>query len=606
MKKLISILLCLCLVLSLGVLSVFASEELSPEEAPESAAEAVPEEEAPLTLDGEEPDGGESGETGSGGEGEGGDSGEAGHVTPTDAEENATPSDAKKLDPIDELLEGAPEDPEVTSGVIAGTNLRWNVDIDSGVLTISGTGDMPDYADFDEMTNAYHPNTPWWDCRAVIRKIVVESGVTGLGSYAFSRLPLVTEVSLPGTLTDIRKGAFHCCLSLPEVTIPAGVTDIGNSAFENCNALASVTFPDGLKTIGANAFYFTILNSIALPDGLESIGSGAFYASSFTELTLPGSLGDLTPAPDTTGIQLSPFSGCADLWAVTLGEGITNVPPLYFGQSYAMEILNLPSTIRTLGHEFIILHDSPAALTTINVAHRSGYAFIGWTDENGSVFSSEELCTGVEYVGDLTATWIRTWEEGHFTDVSETAWYHDAVQFCYQAELMNGMSETRFEPNGSATRAQVVTVLWRLAGEPAAKDSDFSDVTGGKYYSTAVAWAADNGITNGYPDGTFRPNNDVTRQEFVTFLYRFTEAWAGEQPPSCDSDPLAEFADRDQVGSWAQSAECWSVAAGLQEGSLEGGVLYLNPARSIRRSELAAFLMRYCVTILSPDIEAES
>jgi len=162
---------------------------------------------------------------------------------------------------------------------------------------------------------------------------------------------------------------------------------------------------------------------------------------------------------------------------------------------------------------------------------------------------------------------------------------------------MNGMSDRIFDPNGSATRAQVVTVLWRLAGEPASSGSSFSDVTAGSWYADAVAWAAEAGVTTGYPDDTFRPNNAVTRQEFLTFLFRFTEAWAGEQPSSCDLDPLAEFADRDLVGSWAQSAECWSVAAGFQQGSLENGALYLNPTQSIKRSEMAAFLMRYCTAI---------
>ena len=213
MKKLLSLLLCLSLVLSLGMLSVLASEELSfdadaPEETVDSeiSAEAEPEEALPA-LDGEEP-----GDVAS----EGGDTGSAGKVTPTDAEGKVTPTDAegKKKDPIDSLIGDAPLDPEITSGVIEGSNLRWNVDKETGILTVSGAGDMPDFADVLESPDSSLPVAPWRDCRAVITKIVVEEGITSLGSYAFARLPLVTEVSLPASLTDIGKGAFYYGMSL--------------------------------------------------------------------------------------------------------------------------------------------------------------------------------------------------------------------------------------------------------------------------------------------------------------------------------------------------------------------------------------------------------
>jgi hypothetical protein len=183
----------------------------------------------------------------------------------------------------------------------------------------------------------------------------------------------------------------------------------------------------------------------------------------------------------------------------------------------------------------------------------------------------------------------RTWTDTTFTDLTQD-WYKPYVKFCYEAELMNGTGSDTFSPSRYGTRAQVVTVLYRLAGEPnVSAASGFSDVPEGEYYSAAVAWAKQTGVTTGYEDGTFRPLRYVTRQEFLTFLYRFaspdSSQWTG--------DEIAPFADAGDIQDYAKAAENWSVAAGLQTGYEENGQTFLKPTDKVRRSEIAAFLTRY-------------
>lgn len=284
---------------------------------------------------------------------------------------------------------------------------------------------------------------------------------------------------------------------------------------------------------------------------------------------------------------------------VVVDGEVTGLCGGFFWDLNLVESIELPYSIETLGHD--AFRRTPK-LQSVTVQGSDEFEFAYWLDEVGLTLTNDELASGAAYDGDLTACWLYAWVEGQFTDVASSAWYHDAVQFCYQFGLMNGMSDTLFAPTGTATRGQVVTVLWRLAGEPVMQDqrwyAAFSDVPGSAYYSDAVAWAAAFEITTGYTDGTFRPNSAVTRQEFLTFLYRFTESWLGEQPPACDREPLEEFVDQADVASWSEQAECWSINAGLQTGVANSdGTLSLKPKQSIKRSELATFLMRYCVVL---------
>ncbi len=175
-----------------------------------------------------------------------------------------------------------------------------------------------------------------------------------------------------------------------------------------------------------------------------------------------------------------------------------------------------------------------------------------------------------------------------FTDVAEDDWFYDAVRYAYENGLMDGVGDNRFAPNSETTRAQLVTILYRLEGEPAVSgDLPFTDVEAATWYTNAVLWAAQNGIVNGVSDTEFAPGDDLTRQQLVTILYRYAEAKGYDVSASAD---LSGYPDAGQVQDYAQPAMAWAVAEGIVEG-MDGN---LNPAGNASRAQIATILMRFC------------
>lgn len=173
-----------------------------------------------------------------------------------------------------------------------------------------------------------------------------------------------------------------------------------------------------------------------------------------------------------------------------------------------------------------------------------------------------------------------------FTDLDEGAWYEAGVRYAVEAGLMRGTSETTFEPDGTLTRAMLVTVLYRLAGEPDVKTAHrFTDVPDGCWYSDAVAWAAETGLTNGVSETRFAPDEAVTREQMVTFLWRY----AG-QPDSRQS--LEGFPDAQKVSGYARTALAWAVEHGVIGGNRVGSVNYLDPTEGATRAQIATIFMR--------------
>ena len=177
-----------------------------------------------------------------------------------------------------------------------------------------------------------------------------------------------------------------------------------------------------------------------------------------------------------------------------------------------------------------------------------------------------------------------------FADVmDENAWYYDAVYAAYDAGLMNGVGEGLFAPNATLDRATLATVLYREAGESAAKGTaSFTDIAEGQWYTDAVNWAAEQGVVNGYPDGTFRPEAPITRQEMATMLYRYWKLRGGRY--TAKDDVLAGYQDRGEVADWALEAMRWTVQSGIIVGMTP---TTLNPAGGATRAQVALVLVNY-------------
>ena len=180
-----------------------------------------------------------------------------------------------------------------------------------------------------------------------------------------------------------------------------------------------------------------------------------------------------------------------------------------------------------------------------------------------------------------------------FTDMPEFEnWAHEGIDFVIARGLFNGMSKDTFAPSKAMTRGMLVTVLWRSVGEPEATVSDFKDVPHDTWYSKAVAWAAEQGVVNGMGDGTFRPDNLITREQLATILYRFAKLTEMDPPERAD---LSGFPDGEAVQSYAVEALQWAVAKGLINGvyNSSAGQTFLRPDGSATRGQVATILMRF-------------
>lgn len=181
---------------------------------------------------------------------------------------------------------------------------------------------------------------------------------------------------------------------------------------------------------------------------------------------------------------------------------------------------------------------------------------------------------------------------GLYTDVAEDAWYAEAVAYCAQAGLMDGVGDGAFDPQGATSRAMVVTVLHRLSGSPAqVKANAFPDVAEDAWYAQSVGWAAARGITTGREDGTFAPLEGVSRQDLAVFLWRSmgSPAAAGAEP----------FTDEGDISPYALEAVRWAKSAGIVNGMGNGA---FAPRRGATRAELASILMKLSKGLMAPSL----
>ena len=191
-------------------------------------------------------------------------------------------------------------------------------------------------------------------------------------------------------------------------------------------------------------------------------------------------------------------------------------------------------------------------------------------------------CGATDGQGDKPCDGGATCPSKPYKDVNTRAWYHESIDFAIRGKLMNGIASDRFDPEGSMTRAMLVTVLWRYAGSPKGGTNRFTDVASGQWYTEAVAWAAANGVVNGVGNNRFDPEGKITREQMAAILYRYAE-----QPQTNGS--LSSFPDASRVSGYAADAMRWTVEQKIIGGS-DGR---LDPQGNATRAQVAAILMRF-------------
>ena len=223
--------------------------------------------------------------------------------------------------------------------ISVGAKLSWS--LSNGTLTISGNGAMND---FHYSTNK--PSTtkesPWYSARASIKRVVINSGVTSIGSSAFFGCSSLTSVTIPNSVTNIGDSAFYNCTGLTSVTIPNSVTSIENKTFYNCSSLTSVTIGNSVTSIGYQAFEgCSGLTSVTIPNSVTSIGYRAFYGC--------GSLTSVTIGNSVTSIGFKAFFGCSRLTALTIPNSVTSIGDEAFSRCSGLTSVTIGNSVTSIG-----------------------------------------------------------------------------------------------------------------------------------------------------------------------------------------------------------------------------------------------------------------
>mgnify|MGYP001175049674 CR=1 FL=1 len=180
-----------------------------------------------------------------------------------------------------------------------------------------------------------------------------------------------------------------------------------------------------------------------------------------------------------------------------------------------------------------------------------------------------------------------------FGDLTAAAWYHDGVHYCLENGLMQGVSGGKFLPDGSTTRAQLVTILWRLEGSPETTGAArLGDVAGGAWYTEAVRWAVGCGVVKGYDNGCFGPNDAVTREQMAAILYRYAQHKGYDVSAGEDTNILS-FDDAFAVSEYAIPSMQWACGSGMVHGIARDGRMLLAPRDTTTRAQTATLLMRF-------------
>jgi len=209
------------------------------------------------------------------------------------------------------------------------------------------------------------------------------------------------------------------------------------------------------------------------------------------------------------------------------------------------------------------------------------------SDKNGkqiNVISSDNTYTFKLPVSE--PAFSEVWENP-YADIKEDAWYYDAVKYCCENHLTLGLTENTFGPDKAASRSMIVYSLWKLKGSPYKGINTFTDVDDAAYYADAVAWAASENIISGYSAELFGPDDEITREQFASVLYRFAQynGW------NTTKGSLDKYIDADTISEYALPALSWATEHQIINGMADS---LLTPQGNTTRAQMAAIFMNIC------------
>ena len=359
--------------------------------------------------------------------------------------------------------------------------------------------------------------------------------------------------TVPHTVGLIYSKAFENCTRLTAVDMSqCHGTTVGESTFAGCTALQWVKLPESIDRVYGSAFEgCTALTSVELPEGLEKIEAGAFYGcTALRNVTVPASVKEIDGAfTDCTGLRTVRFMGDIPMGFETAF--------LYSSEGYYIPLC-LPKVMVEFSWE------------------AKGFTAPCCCGIGTRVFSpTARNCTG-EACGCTEFTDIPQWDH----------WAHNAIEELLDMGLVNGVGKNRFNPDGTMTRAMLVTILYRLEGATEVWKCPFTDVPEDTWYTEAVTWAGGMGIVQGYGDGRFAPTAPVTREQVATILARYLGIVGDGSGRGRAS--LTCFTDETDASDYARE----SLQRMVMEGIINGKGTKLDPKGTATRAEVCTILWR--------------
>ena len=486
-------------------------------------------------------------------------------------------------------------------------------------------------------------------CKALTAAPIPET-VTAIDKAAFTGCTALTDVTIPAGVSTIPEDCFRGCTALTDIDLPGTVTSVGHNAFTGCTALKDVrcygaapavepgnseahSFEPATVTVHYNPAMNWTLDADGKWQGYTVSDKGACTHTDYgtTERTMPATCGEagrvdticsncgevistrelpptgahvwdngvVTTAPTETtpGVRTRTCTVCGDIREETI--------PATGAHDYQFT-KNVAPTCTDGGYDLYTCSGC-GATERRNLTDAAGHKWDGGTVTTAPTETTPGVrtftCTvcsqtrteAIPATGASTCTGGPSCPSYGLHDVAgPDYWAHKGIDYCVRNRLMSGVGAGTFSPDTACTRAQIVKILYNLSGNQTDYSYyylPFTDVAPGAWYYNAVAWAYCNDVTSGTSATTFTPNAAITRQQLVTFLYRYTVKYAPEF--TGNAAPISAFPDAGSVANWAYAAMSWAVGNGLIKGLPHDKTDYLEPGGSTTRAQVATILMRY-------------
>lgn len=491
-------------------------------------------------------------------------------------------------------------------------------------------------------------------CKALTAAPIPET-VTEIGASTFTGCTALTDVTIPAGVSTIPEDCFRGCTALTDIDLPGTVTSVGHNAFTGCTALKDVrcygaapavepgnseahSFEPATVTVHYNPAMNWTLDADGKWQGYTVSDKGACTHTDYgtTERTVPATCGEAgrvdticSNCGEVVSTRELPPTG-AHVW----GNGVVTTAPTETTPGVRTFTCTVCDQTRTETIHATGAHDYRFTKTVAPTCTDGGYDLYtcsgcgaterrNLTDAAGHKWDGGTVTTAptettpgvrtytctvcgqtrteaIPATGASTCTGGPSCPSYGLHDVAgPDYWAHKGIDYCVRNRLMSGVGAGTFSPDTACTRAQIVKILYNRSGNQTDYSYyylPFTDVAPGAWYYNAVAWAYCNDVTSGTSATTFTPNAAITRQQLVTFLYRYTVKYAPEF--TGNAAPISAFPDAGSVANWAYAAMSWAVGNGLIQGNAhDNGLDYLDPNGSATRAQTATIIMRYCQLI---------